>query len=214
MTVTSDHNAEPEGFWANSAQQTTVWLTPIAGVPKWGFNIDWIIFTFQSAQSFIDNLTLAFHPQGYVQAEGKLPGQQGTGKDTLCALQGFPICLPWSSFYVALFFMTEMKQIHLWESKSMGEGTRFLKKHTFQTFISPTAPEQNWNIKADFFFWNFILLWKPLFKKSVLGYICGAGRGVHGQLETFCKPTPYSLYHRKISCQREQNVQTLLPVSA
>lgn len=60
--------------------------TPIAGVPKWGYDINRNIFTFPSAVSFTDNLTLAFHPQGYVQAEGKLCGQQGTGKNTLCAL--------------------------------------------------------------------------------------------------------------------------------
>lgn len=59
----------------------------------------------------------------------------------------------------------------LWELKSIGEGTRFLKKHTFQTYISPTASEEKWNIKAEFFFWNFILLWKLLFKKSMLGDI-------------------------------------------
>lgn len=110
------------------------------------------------------------------KAEGKLRGQQDTGKDTLCALQGFPICLPWSSFCVTLSFVTEIKRIRLWESKTGKEPGLWRNIHFKHIFLQEHRRESE--TKADFFFWNFILLWKPLFKKSVLGYTYGAGKRV------------------------------------
>lgn len=69
-------------------------------------------------------------------------------------------------------------------------GTRFVKKHIFQAYISPIASEEKCNTIDDLFFWNFILLWKPLFKKSVLGYTHTAGKRVRA----FCFLLPLIAY--------------------
>jgi len=71
------------------------------------------IFLHFQVLCLLQRIQLAFHPQGDVQAEGKLHGQHGTGRDTLHALRGFPVCLPCSSFCASLSFMIEMKQICL-----------------------------------------------------------------------------------------------------
>lgn len=150
--------------------------------PCWGYlsgdTIQIEIFLHFQVHCLLQTVQPAFHPQGYVQAEGKLCGQHSTGRDTLRALRGFPVCLPCSSFCVSLSFTIEMKQICLGESKNTGGEPglwrSFISNIHFSNSIRGKAKHKSWFVSLKL----FILLWRSLFKKAVLGYTQIAGRRV------------------------------------
>lgn len=77
----------------------------------------------------LQEVRVAFHPQGYVQAEGKLCGQPSTGWD-----RGFPVCLPCSSFCLYLSSATETNL--LGRVKKHRRGIRFVNNLNFKyTFL-------------------------------------------------------------------------------